>query len=76
VLFSWRADPFHLAQQVFQKSLPRGSHNRLIAQAATQFARKGGKARAKKLTAQQLKESASKAAQARWAMVRKKKAGD
>ncbi len=34
---------------------------------ATQFARKGGHARAKKLTAQQRKESARKAAQARWA---------
>lgn len=34
---------------------------------ATQFARKGGKARAKKLTAKRLKEIATKAAQARWA---------
>jgi len=34
---------------------------------ATQFARKGGQARAKKLTAEQRKASARKAAQARWA---------
>jgi hypothetical protein len=34
---------------------------------AVEFARKGGKARAKKLTAQQRKESARKAAKARWA---------
>jgi len=34
---------------------------------ATQFARKGGHARAKKLTAEQRKASARKAAQARWA---------
>ena len=34
---------------------------------ATQFARKGGQARAKKLTAEQRRASARKAAQARWA---------
>jgi hypothetical protein len=34
---------------------------------ATQFARKGGEARAKKLTAQERSESARKAVQARWA---------
>jgi enoyl-CoA hydratase/carnithine racemase len=34
---------------------------------ATQFARKGGHARAKKLTAEQRRASARKAAQARWA---------
>jgi hypothetical protein len=34
---------------------------------AVEFARKGGNARAKKLTAEQRKASASKAAQARWA---------
>jgi hypothetical protein len=34
---------------------------------AAEFARKGGKARAKKLTPEQRKESARKAAQARWA---------
>ena len=34
---------------------------------AVEFARKGGKARAKKLTAEQRKTSARKAAQARWA---------
>jgi hypothetical protein len=34
---------------------------------AVEFARKGGKARAKKLTAEQRKESARKAAKARWA---------
>jgi len=34
---------------------------------ATQFARKGGHARAKKLTAEQRRESARNAAQARWA---------
>ena len=34
---------------------------------ATEFARKGGKARAEKLTAEQRKASAKKAAQARWA---------
>ena len=34
---------------------------------AVEFARKGGNARAKKLTAEQRKESARKAARARWA---------
>lgn len=34
---------------------------------ASRFARKGGQARAKKLTAEQRKESARKAALARWA---------
>jgi hypothetical protein len=34
---------------------------------ATQFARKGGEARAKKLTAQERSESARKAVQTRWA---------
>ena len=34
---------------------------------AVEFARKGGKARAKKLTAEQRKASARKAARARWA---------
>jgi hypothetical protein len=34
---------------------------------AVEFARKGGRARAKKLTAAQRKASARKAAQARWA---------
>jgi hypothetical protein len=41
---------------------------------ATEFARKGGKARAETLTAEQRKASAKKAAQARWAK-EKKKAG-
>ena len=40
---------------------------------AAQFARKGGNARAKKLTAIQRKESARKAAQARWAKSKEKK---
>jgi hypothetical protein len=39
---------------------------------AVEFARKGGKARAKKLTAEQRKTSARKAAQARWAKQRGK----
>lgn len=39
---------------------------------AVEFARKGGKASAKKLTSQQRSEKARKAAQARWL---KKKAG-
>jgi hypothetical protein len=39
---------------------------------ATEFARKGGKARAEKLTAEQRKASAKKAAHARWAKERKK----
>jgi len=39
---------------------------------ASRFARKGGQARAKKLTAEQRKESARKAAQARWAKDRGK----
>lgn len=39
---------------------------------ATQFARKGGKARANKLSAKQLSEIASKAAHARWAKAKKK----
>jgi hypothetical protein len=39
---------------------------------ASRFARKGGQARAKKLTAEQRKESARKAAQARWAKYGKK----
>jgi hypothetical protein len=39
---------------------------------ATEFARKGGKARAAKLTDEQRKESARKAAQARWAKKRTK----
>jgi hypothetical protein len=34
---------------------------------ASEFARKGGKARARKLTEEQRKESARRAAQARWA---------
>jgi hypothetical protein len=38
---------------------------------AVEFARKGGVARAKKLTAEQLKASAKKAAQARWAKEKK-----
>jgi hypothetical protein len=33
---------------------------------AVEFARKGGKARAKKLTAEERKKSAQKAAKARW----------
>ena len=37
---------------------------------AVEFARKGGKASAKKLTADQRREKARKAAQARWAKVR------
>lgn len=37
-----------------------------------ELARMGGKARAKKLTAQQRKESARKAVQARWAKAKKK----
>jgi hypothetical protein len=36
------------------------------------FARMGGKARAKKLTPQERKESARKAVQARWAKAKKK----
>ena len=39
---------------------------------AVEFARKGGDARAKKLTAEQRKESARKAAQARWAKEKKR----
>ena len=38
---------------------------------AAEFARKGGRARAKKLTPEQRKESARKAAQARWAKAKK-----
>jgi hypothetical protein len=38
---------------------------------ATQFARKGGKARAKKLTPEQRTESARKAVEARWEKQRK-----
>jgi hypothetical protein len=38
---------------------------------ASTFARKGGKARAKKLTEEQRKESARKAAQARWGREKK-----
>jgi hypothetical protein len=37
-----------------------------------QIARKGGHARAKKLTVQQRKDSARRAAQARWAKAKKK----
>ena len=37
---------------------------------ASEFARQGGKARAKKLTPEQRKESARKAAKARWAKKR------
>jgi hypothetical protein len=37
----------------------------------TEFARMGGKALAKKMTAKQRKESARKAAQARWAKTKK-----
>jgi hypothetical protein len=40
-------------------------------QAAVSLGRKGGKARAKKLTAKQRKEGAQKAALARWAKVKK-----
>ena len=47
-----------------------GSHGNEDSYAAD-FARKGGKARAKKLTAEQRKESARKAAQARWAKKKK-----
>jgi hypothetical protein len=39
---------------------------------ATQFARKGGKARAKKLTAKRRKEIASNAVKERWAKAKKK----
>lgn len=39
---------------------------------ATEFARKGGKARAEKLTAEQRKDLARKAAQARWAKAKGK----
>ena len=39
-------------------------------EAAVSLGRLGGKARAKKLTVQQRKESAQKAAQARWAEMR------
>jgi len=38
---------------------------------ATQFARKGGQARAKKLTAEERSESARKAVEARWAKQKK-----
>jgi hypothetical protein len=38
---------------------------------ASEFARKGGKARARKLSSEQRQQSARKAAQARWARVRK-----
>ena len=38
---------------------------------ASEFARKGGKARAKKLTPEERRESARKAAQVRWAKERK-----
>lgn len=37
---------------------------------ATEFARKGGKARAKKLTPEERSESARKAVEARWAKLR------
>jgi hypothetical protein len=40
---------------------------------ATQFARKGGQARAKKLTPKERKESARRAAQVRWAKQKKEK---
>jgi len=39
--------------------------------AAVQLGRKGGKKRAQKLTAEERKESARKAAQARWAKEKK-----
>lgn len=38
---------------------------------ASRFARKGGQARARKLTGEQRKESARKAAQARWGREKK-----
>ena len=41
---------------------------------AAEFARKGGKARAKKLTPEQRSEAARKAVQARWAKARREKA--
>jgi hypothetical protein len=40
---------------------------------AAEFARKGGKARAKRLTAKERSESARKAVMARWAKARKEK---
>jgi hypothetical protein len=40
--------------------------------AAVELGRKGGKATARKLTAEQRKESARRAAQARWAKTKKK----
>lgn len=43
---------------------------------AVQFARKGGKARADKLTPEQRKEIARKAVQARWAKRKKEKEED
>jgi len=43
--------------------------------AAASLGRLGGKARAKKLTREQRKQSARKAAQARWAKKRKAKNG-
>ena len=42
-----------------------------IAKYFAKFGKRGGKAHAKKLTAVQRKESARKAAQARWAKVKK-----
>jgi hypothetical protein len=41
--------------------------------AAVQLGRRGGKATAKKLTEEQRKESARRAAQARWAKAKEKK---
>lgn len=42
-----------------------------LAQYASEFARLGGKARAKKLTAEQRREIARKAARARWTKAKK-----
>jgi hypothetical protein len=48
-------------------------HDRRMAESyATQFARKGGQARAKKLTDKERKDIARRAAQARWAKQKKK----
>jgi hypothetical protein len=50
-------------------------HDAVMAESyASQFARKGGQARARKLTPKQRKEIASGAAQARWKKVKESKA--
>jgi hypothetical protein len=45
-----------------------------LSKAAREFGKRGGQARAKKLTKQERQDSARRAAQARWAKVKKEKA--